>query len=49
MKNILVINGHPNKTSFNFALAKTYNEGVLNSGNTVIQEEWSWSPNCYMH
>lgn len=28
MKNILIINGHPNKQSYNYALAKAYEEGV---------------------
>lgn len=37
MDNILIINGHPNKTSFNSALAATYHKGVLESGATVNQ------------
>ena len=28
MKNILIINGHPNKESFNFALAEAYLKGI---------------------
>ncbi len=32
MKNILIINGHPNKDSFNFALAAAYKKGALSSG-----------------
>ncbi len=32
MKNILIINGHPDKESFNFALAKAYITGVQSSG-----------------
>ncbi len=35
MKNILIINGHPNPDSFNFALAKSYKEGALKSGHQV--------------
>lgn len=29
MKNILIINGHPNSSSFNFALAEFYKKGAL--------------------
>jgi NAD(P)H dehydrogenase (quinone) len=29
MKNILIINGHPNPSSYNFALAESYKKGVL--------------------
>jgi putative NADPH-quinone reductase len=32
MKKILIINGHPNKESFNFALVEAYKKGVLTSG-----------------
>lgn len=32
MKNILIINGHPNPDSFNFALANSYKEGAIQSG-----------------
>lgn len=32
MKKIVVINGHPNRESFNFGLAKAYKEGALQSG-----------------
>jgi NAD(P)H dehydrogenase (quinone) len=35
MTNILIINGHPNKDSFNFALANAYREGALKAGATV--------------
>ncbi len=35
MKNILIINGHPNKESLNFALATAYQKGALESGATV--------------
>src|SRR6187551_2604344 len=29
MKNILIINGHPNSSSFNFAIAEFYKKGAL--------------------
>jgi putative NADPH-quinone reductase len=35
MKKILIINGHPNKESFNFALAAAYKKGALTSGAEV--------------
>jgi NAD(P)H dehydrogenase (quinone) len=31
MKNIIIINGHPNPSSFNFALAESYKNGALAS------------------
>lgn len=34
MKNILIINGHPNPDSFNYALSAAYAEGVQNAGIT---------------
>lgn len=37
MKNILIINGHPNSESFNFGLAKSYKEGALKSGFKVAE------------
>lgn len=37
IKNILLINGHPNKASFNFALAAAYKEGALKAGSTVTE------------
>ncbi len=36
-KKVLIINGHPDKESFNFALARAYKEGVENSGAKVRQ------------
>jgi len=36
-KNILIINGHPNKGSFNYALAKAYKEGAIKSGALVTE------------
>ncbi|WP_163410320.1 NAD(P)H-dependent oxidoreductase [Flavobacterium ajazii] len=35
MKKILIINGHPNPDSFNFAIANEYQKGALASGATV--------------
>lgn len=35
MKKILIINGHPNKQSLNFALAEAYKKGTINSGTEV--------------
>ena len=37
MKKILIINGHPDKESFNFALSKAYKTGALDSG-AIVQE-----------
>lgn len=37
MKKTVIINGHPNKDSFNFGLAKAYKEGALETG-TEIKE-----------
>lgn len=48
MKKILIINGHPDKESFNYALSKAYKTGAKKS-TTEIQEinirELSFSPN----
>lgn len=35
MKKILIINGHPNAESFNFALAESYKNGAIASGAAV--------------
>jgi NAD(P)H dehydrogenase (quinone) len=35
MKKILIINGHPDKESFNFALANAYKKGAIESGAEV--------------
>jgi putative NADPH-quinone reductase len=35
MKKIVIINGHPNRDSFNFGLVKAYKEGALKSGAEV--------------
>jgi putative NADPH-quinone reductase len=34
-KKILIINGHPNKDSFNFGIAAAYKKGVLSTGTEV--------------
>lgn len=36
MKNILIINGHPNPSSFNFAIAESYEKGALES-NAIVE------------
>jgi NAD(P)H dehydrogenase (quinone) len=35
MKNILIINGHPNPASFNFALVEAYKKGALKTDATI--------------
>jgi putative NADPH-quinone reductase len=35
MKNILIINCHPNKESFNFGIAEAYKKGALQNGTNV--------------
>lgn len=35
MKKILIINGHPDKESFNFALAEAYKKGARESGSKI--------------
>lgn len=55
MKKVLIINGHPNKDSFNFALAEAYKSGALMSGNDVkeiVITELNFNPNLqfgYQH
>ena len=47
-KNILIINGHPNKESFNYALANAYKEGALKTGAQIAiihVGELSFNPN----
>ncbi len=51
MKNILIINGHPNKESFNFALAEAYKKGVLSSGaevKEIIIRDLKFNPNLQL-
>lgn len=49
MKNILIINGHPNTESFNYALHKAYKNGVLAKDKHNIDEinvaELEFNPN----
>ncbi|KAA5531648.1 NAD(P)H-dependent oxidoreductase [Paenimyroides baculatum] len=48
MKKILIINGHPNKDSFNFAIAESYKGGALKSGaqiQEIIISELNFNPN----
>ena len=35
MKNILIINGHPNPNSYNYVLAKSYKKGAIEAGHQV--------------
>lgn len=37
MKNILIINGHPDKESYNYALHEAYKKGALTAGATVSE------------
>lgn len=48
MKKIVVINGHPNKASFNFGIAKAYREGALDSGaevQEIVIADLQFNPN----
>lgn len=48
MKKILIINGHPDQESYNFALAEAYKKGALASGAEVKQiniRELNFTPN----
>jgi NAD(P)H dehydrogenase (quinone) len=48
MKKILIISGHPNKDSFNFALAEAYKKGALEAGaevKEIIIRELKFNPN----
>ncbi|MBF7093435.1 NAD(P)H-dependent oxidoreductase [Flavobacterium sp. ALJ2] len=48
MKNILIINGHPNSASFNFALAEAYKKGALKSDSkveTITIADLKFNPN----
>ncbi|WP_291286886.1 NAD(P)H-dependent oxidoreductase [Flavobacterium sp.] len=48
MKNILIINGHPNSSSFNFAIAESYLKGVLASKtevDTITIAKLNFNPN----
>jgi NAD(P)H dehydrogenase (quinone) len=48
MKKILIINGHPNPESFNFALADSYQKGAIASGaqiKTITITDLNFNPN----
>ncbi|CAD0007487.1 NAD(P)H-dependent oxidoreductase [Flavobacterium salmonis] len=48
MKKVLIINGHPNPYSFNFAIAEQYQKGVLASGanvETITIASLNFNPN----
>ncbi|MEM8582856.1 MAG: NAD(P)H-dependent oxidoreductase [Bacteroidota bacterium] len=48
MKNILIINGHPDKESYNFALARAYKKGAEKSGaevREIIIQDLTFNPN----
>nr|WP_321411390.1 NAD(P)H-dependent oxidoreductase [uncultured Carboxylicivirga sp.] len=48
MKQVLIINGHPDKESFNYALSEAYKKGVSKTENTLSQiniSELSFDPN----
>lgn len=48
MKNILIINGHPNKNSFCFGLAEAYKKGALSAGaqvKEIIIRDLNFTPN----
>lgn len=48
MKKILIINGHPNKDSLNFALAEAYKKGALQAGaevKEIIIRDLKFNPN----
>lgn len=48
MKKVLIINGHPNKESFNFALAEAYTKGAVQAGaevKEIIIRELQFNPN----
>lgn len=48
MKKILINNGHPNKDSFNFGIAKAYQDGALQSGaevKEIVIADLNFNPN----
>lgn len=48
MKKILIINGHPNPSSFNFAIADSYKKGAIQSNTqveTITIAELNFNPN----
>lgn len=50
MKNILIINGHPNPDSFNFAISEQYKKGAVASGanvETITITSLNFNPNLH--
>jgi putative NADPH-quinone reductase len=48
MKKILIINGHPNKESFNFAIAESYKKGAIQAGaevKEIVIRDLQFNPN----
>jgi len=48
MKKILIINGHPNKDSFNFGIAEAYKKGAIQSGakvDEIVISKLNFNPN----
>lgn len=48
MKKILIINGHPNNNSLNFALAAAYKKGAINAGaevREIVIRDLKFNPN----
>ncbi|UQB69303.1 NAD(P)H-dependent oxidoreductase [Epilithonimonas zeae] len=48
MKKILIVNGHPNKDSFNFGITESYKEGALKSGaevREIVIADLNFNPN----
>ena len=48
MKRILIINGHPDKKSFNFSIAEAYKKGALSSGlqvQEIVITDLNFNPN----
>jgi putative NADPH-quinone reductase len=48
MKKILIINGHPNSNSLNFALAAAYKKGAINAGaevREIVIRDLKFNPN----
>lgn len=48
MKKILIINGHPNRDSFNFGLAEAYKKGALSAGadvKEIVIRDLKFNPN----
>ena len=51
MKNILIINGHPNPNSYNYVLAKSYKKGAIEAGHQVDEiriTDLNFNPNLFV-